>query len=35
MRIKCRHVAVGEYSLEIMARRHISLYEMMLERNQN
>jgi glycosyltransferase involved in cell wall biosynthesis len=33
MRIKCRHVAVGEYSLEIMARRHISLYEMMLERN--
>ena len=33
MRIKCRHVAVGDYSLEIMARRHISLYETMLERN--
>ena len=35
MRIKCRHVAVGEYSLEIMAKRHISLYETMLERNQS
>src|SRR5579864_5493646 len=33
MRIKCRHVAVGDYSIEIMARRHISLYETMLERN--
>jgi glycosyltransferase involved in cell wall biosynthesis len=35
MRIKCRHVAVGEYSLEILARRHIRLYETMLERNSS
>ena len=35
MRIKCRHVAVGEYSQEIMTRRHISLYKTMLERNQS
>ena len=33
MRIKCRHVAVGEYSLETLASRHLSLYETMLERN--
>ena len=33
MRIKCRDVAVRDYSQEIMARRHISLYETMLKRN--
>ena len=33
MRLKCREVAVGEYSLEILARRHTSLYETMLEKN--
>jgi glycosyltransferase involved in cell wall biosynthesis len=33
MRFKCRDVAVREYSLEILARRHIGLYETMLERN--
>jgi glycosyltransferase involved in cell wall biosynthesis len=32
MRFKCRQVAVGEYSLEIMAKRYITLYEMMLDR---
>ena len=33
MRFKCRQVAVEEYSQEIFARRHIRLYETMLERN--
>jgi glycosyltransferase involved in cell wall biosynthesis len=33
MRIKCRDVAVGDYSMEIMARRHVSLYERILKRN--
>src|ERR1019366_4607030 len=33
MRLNCRQIAVGEYSLEILARRYISLYETMLARN--
>src|SRR5580704_12233977 len=35
MRIKCRQVAVGDYSLEIFARRYVSLYETILERKIN
>ena len=34
MRFKCRQVAVGEYSLEILASRHISLYKSMLEKTE-
>ena len=33
MAANCRQVAVGEYSLEIQARRYISLYETILARN--
>jgi glycosyltransferase involved in cell wall biosynthesis len=33
MRFKCREVAAGEYSLGVLARRHISLYETILARN--
>jgi glycosyltransferase involved in cell wall biosynthesis len=32
MRLKCRQVAVAEYSQEILARRHASLYETILAR---
>jgi glycosyltransferase involved in cell wall biosynthesis len=35
MRIKCRQVAVEEYSLDIMAGRHIGLYETILETSLN
>jgi len=33
MRMKCRKVAVEEYSLEIFAGRHLALYESLLARN--
>jgi glycosyltransferase involved in cell wall biosynthesis len=33
MRIKCRDVAVGDYSMEVMAKRYVSLYEKILKRN--